>query len=162
MSGGKRVSGRSPRDGRGAHHDETLPDHLFRWSEALSRRLAHEMGVAADPALAGLTGRRARLLQLIPPDGLRASELADRARTTRQALGQLVDVLEGMGLVESVTDPADARVRLVRRTPAGEAASAEVTRAIAAAEQALRDDVGARRYDAMVETMRLLARDVEL
>ena len=162
MSDGKRVSGSSPRDGGQADHDETLPDHLFRWSEALSRRLAREMRIAADPALAGLTGRRARLLQLIPPDGLRASELADRARTTRQALGQLVDVLEGMGLVESVADPGDARVRLVRRTAAGEAASAEVSRAIGAAEQALRDDVGARRYDAMVETMRRLARDVEL
>lgn len=55
-----------------------------------------------------LRGRQARLLQLIPPGGLRISDLADRASTTKQALGQLVDVLQRGGWVDSGRDPADA------------------------------------------------------
>lgn len=61
------------------------------------------------------------VLQVIdhPPVGTRLTALAERARTTKQAMGQLVDALERGGYVERVPDPADRRAKRVRLTPRG-------------------------------------------
>src|SRR6478609_11011406 len=101
--------------------DDDLPDHLFRWSDALGRRLSREMRAIAPPDLEAIGGRRGRLLQIIPADGLRVTDLAHRAGVTKQAIGQLVDTLEELGLVRSVPSRTDRRVRWVTRTPAGDA-----------------------------------------
>src|SRR5215203_3314113 len=44
-----------------------------------------------------------------PPAGSRLTALAERARTTKQAMGQLVDALERGGYVARVPDPAARR-----------------------------------------------------
>lgn len=139
---------------------DELPDHLFRWTEALSRRVGGEMALELPDDFPLSSGRSARLLQMIPERGMRITDLAERALVTKQALGQMVNTLESAGLVESITDPSDARVRRVRRTPRGDAVSAELTRAVTSIEQRLRAEVGARRYDTMKQVMRELGRDL--
>ncbi|MEW1954920.1 MarR family transcriptional regulator [Terrabacter sp. NPDC080008] len=139
---------------------DDLPDHLFRWSDAVGRRLSREMRALAPAELAAIGGRRARLLQMIPAKGMRVTDLAHRAGVTKQAIGQLVDALEGMGLVRSAPSSSDRRVRWVTRTPAGDAVVDRALALIAEAEDRLRREVGARRYDAMLATMRELGRDV--
>lgn len=47
-------------------------------------------------------------------DGTRPTELARRMGISKQAVGQLVDDLERMGVLERVSDPSDRRARLVR------------------------------------------------
>ena len=145
--------------GDGRQHDD-YPDHLFRWADAVGRRLNHEMRELAPPHLTALGGRRSRLLQMIPGDGMRVTDLARRAAVTKQAIGQLVDTLEAQGLVSSGPSEGDRRVRWVRRTAAGDRAVEETLALIEAAEHRLRAQVGARRYDVMVDTMRELGRDV--
>ncbi|MEJ7649975.1 MAG: MarR family winged helix-turn-helix transcriptional regulator [Nakamurella sp.] len=135
---------------------DDLPDHLFRWLEATQRRLADEMRESAGSKELPLRGRQARLLQLIPPGGLRISDLAARAATTKQALGQLVDVLQQGGWVESARDPADARVRLVRRTARGEELGRRIDSLIADAESRLRAELGPEHYDRMMDALRVL------
>ena len=54
-----------------------------------------------------------------PPDGSRLTELAERAQTTKQAMGQLVDALEQGGYVERIPDPADRRAKRIRLTDRG-------------------------------------------
>lgn len=139
---------------------DDLPDHLFRWSEAVGRRLSREMRAIAPPDLAALGGRRGRLLQMIPREGLRVTDLASRAGVTKQAVGQLVDALEELGLVRSGAGEEDRRVRWVRRTPAGDAVTDQTLALIAAAEDRLRAQVGRRRFDDMLATMRELGREV--
>jgi DNA-binding MarR family transcriptional regulator len=149
----------SPDEVRGDMSDD-FPDHLFRWADAVGRRLNHEMRELAPAHLAAIGGRRSRLLQMIPPGGMRVTDLAHRSAVTKQAVGQLVDTLEALGLVESGPAQGDRRVRWVRRTQTGDRVVEETLALIDAAQQRLRQQVGARRYDVMVDTMRELGRDV--
>src|SRR5688572_5425512 len=54
------------------------------------------------------------------PDGVRLTDLAERARITKQSVGEIVTDLEKLGYVERIPDPADKRAKLVRLTPRGE------------------------------------------
>jgi len=52
-------------------------------------------------------------------EGTRLTELARRACMSKQAMGELVDQCEALGLVARVIDPSDRRARIVTFTPAG-------------------------------------------
>ena len=132
------------------------PDHMARWLEAVSRRLRADLSGAARLEL---RGSHRRLLQMIPPEGIRITDLARRADMTKQALGEFMDWLEQAGFVASGQDPADRRVRLITRTEQGDAAAIEAQRAIDAVERGWRREVGAARYDAMKQVLRQLGRD---
>ncbi|WP_437570334.1 MarR family winged helix-turn-helix transcriptional regulator [Sorangium sp. So ce542] len=86
-----------------------------------SARLLDERAVARI-ARRGATGvRRAHtaLMPYIDIEGTRLTDLAERARVTKQAVGQLVEELEAMGVVERTPDPDDRRAKRVRFTPQG-------------------------------------------
>ena len=55
----------------------------------------------------------------LDPGGMRLTELAERAQTTKQLMSYLVDSLEERGYVERVPDPSDRRAKLVRFTARG-------------------------------------------
>jgi DNA-binding MarR family transcriptional regulator len=108
-----------------------------------------------DELRAGLAGPREQfgvrpvhdaVLAYLDREGTRASVLAERAHLTRQAITQLVDELEELGVVSRSPDPEDGRAKIVAYTPealvhfdAGRAVIAEI-------EQRWAADVGARRY----------------
>ncbi|MBA3472143.1 MAG: MarR family transcriptional regulator [Rubrobacter sp.] len=54
--------------------------------------------------------------------GLRLTELAERAHTTKQAMRYTVNQLEAAGYVERVPDPTDGRAKIIRLTERGWAA----------------------------------------
>ena len=51
--------------------------------------------------------------------GLRLTEQAERARTSKQAMRYTVNHLEAAGYVERVADPTDARAKIIRLTQRG-------------------------------------------
>jgi DNA-binding MarR family transcriptional regulator len=51
--------------------------------------------------------------------GLRLTELAERAHTTKQAMRYTVNQLEEAGYVERVPDPIDGRAKIIRLTERG-------------------------------------------
>lgn len=55
----------------------------------------------------------------IPKAGIRPTELAGRLNMKKQNAGQLLKQIEAAGYVEYVTDPADARARLVKLSEHG-------------------------------------------
>ncbi len=59
------------------------------------------------------------LLPHIELDGTRQTEIARRAGITKQAVGQLVDEMVRLGMLERAPDPADGRAQLVRFTDDG-------------------------------------------
>jgi len=63
----------------------------------------------------------ASLLWLLDEGGTRSTVLAQRAGVTKQAMSQLVRLMERQGYLEQITDPADTRAKRIRMTRRGEA-----------------------------------------
>ena len=139
---------------------DTLPDHLPRWLEAVSRRLYSELGAEISDEFRQLRGSHRRLLQMIPAEGIRITDLAAMAGMTKQALGEFADWLEASGFVRSQRDVADRRVRRLFRTALGDKAADASQRAIAAVEARWRREIGAGAYDTMKQALRQLGHDI--
>jgi len=76
------------------------------------------------------------VFQYLDDAGTRVSDLAARARITKQSMAELVAHLERHGYVERVPDPTDRRAKLVRATARG--------REVFAIARAAMEDVDAR------------------
>src|SRR4051812_43405277 len=121
---------------------DDLPDHLLRWLEAAQRRVAVALDASVDEAVRRVPQRRLRILQLVPRDGARQKDLAERALVTKQALAELVDALEADGLVERKPDPKDGRAWLVTRSARGQRVSDGLDAAMRAVEDDLAETLG--------------------
>ena len=127
------------------------PDHIVSLlglvMDAVRRELHDRMtGRTAPQRLRGLRASHIRLLSLTPPEGLRVTDLADRVGMTKQALGEFANDLERRGLLESVSDPRDRRVRILRPTRRGLAAVAAADRVIRQVEEDWRGRLGEREW----------------
>ncbi len=83
----------------------------------------------------GLTPAFAAVIPLLDAAGMRSAALAERAGVTKQAISQLVKLLEKRKYVEQVRDPSDRRAKVVRLSKRGVAlrkACAEVIRELQA------------------------------
>ena len=67
----------------------------------------------------GLTPTFATLMPLLDASGMRSNVLAQKAGVTKQAMSQLVRLLEERHYVEQVPDPSDTRAKVVRLTKHG-------------------------------------------
>jgi DNA-binding MarR family transcriptional regulator len=123
-------------------------------------RVAGLLRVAADRAFAAVRDEvvarypdlRPAHVQVFsggPIEGLRVTELAERAAMTKQSMHELVMHLERCGYVRRDPDPADARARLVRLTDRGREVQETAHAASARVHLAWRDRVGAARFDAL-------------
>lgn len=86
---------------------------------------AVEARVLAALAAAGfddLTAAQGRIAARIDPQGTRIGDLAERALVTKQTATATVDRLERAGYARRVSDPTDARAKLVVIAPRGEEA----------------------------------------
>jgi DNA-binding MarR family transcriptional regulator len=86
--------------------------------------------------------------------GMRSTELAARARITKQSMGYLVEYLEERGYVARVPDPTDRRAQLVRLTERGWEAVWATRDLVRQAEADWAARIGTER----VETLRQLLR----
>ncbi len=84
-------------------------------------RLLDEVAVArvASAGAPRLRSSHTALLPQVEPEGTRLVDLAARVGVSKQAVGQLVDDLEAMGVVERIPDPEDGRARRVCFTRRG-------------------------------------------
>jgi DNA-binding MarR family transcriptional regulator len=94
----------------------------------------------------GLRQSHFRVISCVPADGISVTDLAERLGMTKQGCGQFVTHLVATGHLTSEPSLADARVRTVRRTPAGEDNVVAVTHRMAELEDSWRVEVGERRY----------------
>ncbi|WP_431981975.1 MarR family winged helix-turn-helix transcriptional regulator [Streptomyces qinglanensis] len=94
-----------------------LPLLLFAGFRSLIDQLHAELADHGHPELRPVHGFA---MQAVGRDGVTASELGRRLGVSKQAAGKTVDRLAALGYVERVSDPADARRKLVRLTPRGQ------------------------------------------
>jgi DNA-binding MarR family transcriptional regulator len=89
----------------------------------------------------------------IDPEGTRLTDLAARARMTKQSVGEVTSDLEQRGYVERVPDPSDGRAKIIRLTDRGRDAQALGVGLIDDLEQEWADRYGAERVAALREAL---------
>jgi DNA-binding MarR family transcriptional regulator len=132
---------------------DDLPDHILALLGRVMdgfRRDLHTMNRGAQgkrAVLRDLRSSQLRLLSMTPVEGMRVTDLAERVGMSKQALGEFANVLEEQGLLETVRDPADKRVRILRPTRKGLKAVDAGEAVIAGLEREWRRRLGARKWD---------------
>jgi DNA-binding MarR family transcriptional regulator len=89
----------------------------------------------------------------IDPEGTRLTDLAERARMTKQSVGEVTSDLEQRGYVERVPDPSDGRAKIIRLTERGRAAQALGVGLIDEIEQEWAERFGAEHVAALREAL---------
>jgi DNA-binding MarR family transcriptional regulator len=82
------------------------------------------------------------VFRFVEEEGSRLTDLAERAGLTKQAVGEVVADLEGMGYVERVPDPADGRAKIIRLTDKGRDGQRAAKRLFAQIERRWAEEVG--------------------
>ena len=100
-----------------------------------------------------LSPRHATAILLIDRKGVRLTDLAARAGITKQAMMQVVNDLDGMGLVKRTPDPRDARAKIVTLTAKGQKERGDAAKAVSTVEQKIRRKLGASTYEALKATL---------
>ena len=140
-----------PRPDLAAAKASNLGHLLFR-----TARLFNELAVGRLNQRPGLEALRPAHMQLMPHldiGGTRPATLARRVGLSRQAVGQLVDDLEAMGLLTRVPDPEDKRGKLIVFTTKGATGMLEGLAHLAALESELRAGAGDAVIDALKATL---------
>lgn len=125
------TSKKTPREGASAVAGRGLrldPQHPWR-HENIGRLLLTGVTNWQDILVRGLQQRgfprfrasHMNVLRHIDVGGTRITEIAERARLSKQAVGQLLTTCEAERLVRTVPDPIDRRAKIVRFTGRGRA-----------------------------------------
>jgi len=153
---GKLLSPVSPAERRRfeAMRDAATLQLLFKAS-----RLANECALgrlAAGPGGGQLRPAHTALFPHLDFDGIRLTALASRAGVTKQAVGQLIDDLVELGVVERVRDPEDQRAKRIRFSRRGYAGLMHGLGVLVELQEALATTVGARRLRELHRTLKLI------
>jgi DNA-binding MarR family transcriptional regulator len=119
-----------------SYPDEDTPVLLL---VALAERHLAE-GLQAHLVAAGFDDHRVvhhNVMAHVTFEGIRLTELAEKAGITKQAMSELVLDLERLGYLIRNPDPDDRRAKLITFTDKGRAAVSEAMRAFAQTESAL-------------------------
>jgi DNA-binding MarR family transcriptional regulator len=88
--------------------------------------------------------------------GVRLTDLADRVGVSKQAVGQLVDDLAEMRMVERAADPTDGRAKRIRLSRRGHAALMHGLGVLQELEEEVGQAVNVRRMRELRSTLQLL------
>ncbi len=87
---------------------------------AAAQRLSAELDAALRTAgFPDLRAAHAPIFMAIDPDGSRVTDLAERAASSKQAVGELISYLAGHGYLTVGPDPHDRRAKRVALTERG-------------------------------------------
>jgi DNA-binding MarR family transcriptional regulator len=106
----------------------------------MSRQVSEDVARAGHPIKAS----HSAVFGQMGADGLRLSDLARGANMSPQAMGELVDELEGLGYLVRRPDPTDRRAKLITLTEAGRQCVAAGIDTIGDIERRITDALGAR------------------
>ena len=119
-----------------------------RWNELLSERFrAYGFG-EVRPSYGSV------LLPLFEQDGLRMSEIAARARMSKQTMTTLVRLCERDGLVVRTTDPSDGRAFRIQLTDRAHAFKPVADEILAELDAKVLTTLGARRQQTLVQALK--------
>ena len=125
---------------------------LAKASQRFNDRLVARLAEGGFPEIRPSYG--SVLMPLFQQDDLRIGELAERAALSKQSLTALVAACEAEGLVERRRDPDDGRAFRVRLTRRGRRFQRTAEAVLAELDAEIRDLLGARTRDALVEALK--------
>lgn len=131
---------------------------LFKAARLLDEEALRRIG--QKPGRVRLRRSHTSLLPHIELDGTRVTDLAERMGVTKQAVSQLVDDLEQLGVLTRVQDPEDARARRVIFTPLGRDGLLEGLSVLRALEQELATKIGAKKMEQMRSALLTILSDL--
>ena len=82
-------------------------------------------------------------------EGTRQTVLAAKLGISKQAVGQLVAELEGIGMLERIPDPSDGRAKLIRFSNRGRFGLMQGMKVLAAVEAELEEELGSETMAAL-------------
>jgi DNA-binding MarR family transcriptional regulator len=161
---------------RGATHDGASfgPSADERW---IAQDEAHFADLFAEAArllnAAAIAGVRAAgfddlrpahgtVAQHIGDEGIRITELAERAQLTKATVVYIVNDLERLGYVERTPDPRDGRAKIVRATERGREAQQAARRTMLRVQREWAQLVGPSEWTALVATLQRLRAGLEV
>lgn len=106
----------------------------------LQRQVAEGAARAGHPVKAS----HSSVFGQMTAEGSRLTDLAKGANMTPQAMGELVDELEGLGYVVRRPDPTDRRAKLIMLTEAGRRCVSAGVKTIGDIERRIDDALGVR------------------
>lgn len=89
----------------------------------------------------------------IEPEGSRLTDLAERARMTKQSVGEVTTDLVERGYAERLPDPSDGRAKIIRLTERGRLAQATGRRLIDELEREWGERYGEERIAALRDAL---------
>jgi DNA-binding MarR family transcriptional regulator len=93
------------------------------------------------------------VFRFVQDEGLRLTDLAERAKLTKQSVGEIVDDLVERGYAQRIPDPDDKRAKLICLTERGEAAQARGRELFAKVEKRWAERYGAERIGPLRELL---------
>ena len=90
------------------------------------------------------------------PDGQRPSELAQRARMSKQALNYLLGQMENLGYLERHEDGEDQRSKRIRLTQRGQAAVRAIREIVLEVQADWEHQLGAKRFAQLRDLLEIL------
>jgi DNA-binding MarR family transcriptional regulator len=97
------------------------------------------------------------VFRFVQGEGLRLTDIAERAKLTKQSVGEIVDDLVQRGYAKRVPAPDDRRAKLICLTERGEAAQAHGRKLFAKVEKRWAERYGAERIAALRELLEEMA-----
>lgn len=115
---------------------------------------------AAQAGASGLRPAHGNAMEMLAiEDGLRLTDIADRAGMAPQSMGELVDDLVSKGYLRRQEDPADRRAKRIYLTAQGHRTALASQQAVRQAEEQIESLLGPRQYQ---QLRRNLARIAQL
>ena len=93
-----------------------LPALLDDLADAGFREFRERLADAGHPTIRQGHGC---VFRFVDEEGSRLTDLAERSGLTKQAVGEVVADLEGLGYLERAPDPQDGRAKLIKLTERG-------------------------------------------
>jgi len=108
-----------------------------------------------------LRSAHVQILSAISQEGVRISDLVSAVSLPKQTVGDLIDDLETMRMVERFPDPDHGVIKRVRLGPKGKVWAAEVRKVAAAAEARWATRMGTKKMKSLRALLEELAATVE-
>ncbi len=119
--------------------------------------LAHNYAKLREAGFGDLRPTHGAVLRHMAREGVRITELAEKARMTKQSMAELVDYMRERGYARLVSDPTDGRAKLVMLTERGWEVHSTLVRSSRAFEKECARALGAGRWQQLRELLDELA-----